>query len=70
MRTGLAEHDDVEHMVAVARYLHPQRPGELDNPVWDIGRGWCHPRNPDCAACPLVTVCPGLIERGNHVKGI
>lgn len=39
MRTGLAEHDEVGHMVAVARSLRPQRLGELDNPVWDIGAG-------------------------------
>lgn len=70
MRTGLAEHDDVGHMVAVARALHPQRPGELDNPVWDIGRGWCHPRHPDCASCPLVAACPRLIERGDRIRGI
>jgi len=70
MRSGLAEHDDVDHMVAVARSLHPERPGELDNPVWDIGRSWCHPRNPDCATCPLVAVCPRFIARGDRVKGI
>ena len=69
LRTGLAKYDDVDHMVAVARSLHPERPGELDNPVWDIGRGWCHARNPDCSACPLVAVCPRFIERGNSVRG-
>jgi uncharacterized HhH-GPD family protein len=70
MRTGLAEYDGIDHMIAVARSLHPQRPGELDNPTWDIGRGWCHPRNPDCATCPLMPVCPRFIERGDRVKGI
>jgi endonuclease III len=70
LRTGLAEHDDVDHMVAVARALHPERPGELDNPVWDIGRSWCHRRNPDCHTCPLVAVCSRLIERGDRVGGI
>jgi uncharacterized HhH-GPD family protein len=70
MRTGLAEHDDVAHMVAVARALHPERPGELDNPVWYIGTGWCHARNPDCGTCPLVAVCPRFIQRGDRVRGI
>jgi endonuclease III len=69
LRTGLAEYDDVHHMVAVARSLHPERPGELDNPVWDIGRGWCHTRNPYCSTCPLVAVCPRFVERGNSVRG-
>lgn len=54
LRTGLAERDDVNHMVAVARALHPRRPGELDNPAWDVGRRWCHRHGPDCPTCPLV----------------
>lgn len=69
LRAGLAQRDDVAEMVAIARTLHPERPGELDNPAWDIGRRWCHPRNADCPGCPLVNVCPRLIERGDAVKG-
>ncbi len=38
LRAGLAEHDDVTHMVNVARTLHPERPGALDLPAWDMGR--------------------------------
>jgi uncharacterized HhH-GPD family protein len=70
LRTGLAERDDVDHMVAVARSLHPDRPGELDNPTWDIGRRWCTAGKPSCQTCPLVAVCPRLIERGDAVQGI
>jgi len=69
LRSGLARRDDVTEMVAVARALHPERPGELDNPAWDIGRRWCRPKNPDCPDCPLISVCPRLIERGNAVRG-
>jgi uncharacterized HhH-GPD family protein len=69
LRSGLARHDDVAEMVMAARALHPERPGELDNPAWDIGRRWCHASNPDCPRCPLVGVCPRLIERGASVKG-
>jgi uncharacterized HhH-GPD family protein len=69
LRTGLAERDDVNHMVSVARALHPERPGALDLPAWDIGRRWCRPSNPDCSACPLNSACPRFIDRGSGVKG-
>jgi uncharacterized HhH-GPD family protein len=70
LRTGLAERDDVGHMVAVARSIHPERPGELDNPAWDVGRRWCRPSEPDCPSCPLLVACPRLIERGDAVRGV
>lgn len=70
LRTGLAERDDVTHMVAVARALHPERPGELDNPAWDIGRRWCTAGRPSCQTCPLLGVCPRFVERGDVVHGI
>lgn len=70
LRAGLAERDDVGHMVAAARSVHPERPGELDNPAWDIGRRWCRPREPDCPSCPLLPACPRLIERGDAVEGV
>jgi endonuclease III len=67
LRTRLADRDDRDHMIAVARQLHPARPGELDLPTWFVGRGWCHPGVPDCASCPLTEVCPKEIERAAHV---
>jgi uncharacterized HhH-GPD family protein len=69
LRTGIAESDEVGHMVNAARALHPQRPGELDNPAWDVGRRWCHPSNPDCVPCPLVETCPRLISKGD-IRGV
>jgi uncharacterized HhH-GPD family protein len=67
LRTRLAERDDRDHMIAVARELHPARPGALDLPTWLIGRGWCHPGVPGCAPCPLTEVCPKEIERAAYV---
>ena len=67
LRTRLAERDDRDHMIAVARQLHPARPGALDLPTWLIGKGWCHPGAPDCASCPLTEVCPKEIERAAYV---
>src|SRR5713101_2237036 len=58
LRTRLADRDDREHMISVARRLNPTRPGALDMPTWLIGRGWCHPGVPNCEACPLTNVCP------------
>jgi uncharacterized HhH-GPD family protein len=62
LRTGLAQYDDLDHMISVARFLHPQRPGELDFPTWLIGRQWCSPARPNCGQCPLTHVCPRLLD--------
>jgi uncharacterized HhH-GPD family protein len=67
LRTGLADRDDQDHMVEVARSLHPERPGELDIPGWWVGHEWCHPGVPDCPACPLTKVCPKLVDRAGSV---
>ena len=69
LRTGLAQRDEVGHMVDVARALYPERPGVLDLPAWDIGRRWCRPADPDCPACPLNIACARLIEAGSKVRG-
>lgn len=69
LRSGLARHDDVTHMIEAARDLHPMRPGELDFPLWDIGRSWCHKRAPLCDACVLAPVCPRDVRAGDGVTG-
>lgn len=69
LRTGLADRDDVEHIVAAARSAHPERPGELDYPAWEIGRTWCRPTHPDCDGCPIGVSCPRLIDRAAGVRG-
>jgi uncharacterized HhH-GPD family protein len=63
LRIGLADCASVEHMVAVARQLHPQRPGALDEPAWLVGQEWCHPAGPDCPHCALTESCARLIDR-------
>ena len=69
LRTGLAEYDDLDHMVDVARRAYPERPGAIDMPAWLIGRQWCHAGFPDCPACVLRDVCPKDIDRANAVRG-
>ncbi|MEE6258002.1 DUF6884 domain-containing protein [Plantactinospora sonchi] len=67
LRTRLAERDDLDHMVEVARWLHPERPGELDYPAWLIGRRWCGPGTPACGTCPLRSICPKDIAQAAAV---
>lgn len=69
LRTGLAEYDDLDHMIDVARRAYPERPGAIDMPTWLIGRQWCHAGLPDCSACVLRDVCPKDIDRANAVRG-
>lgn len=69
LRTGLAERDHVTHMVDVARKAHPDRPGALDLPMWEIGRTWCHKRDPECSACVISHACPKLIAAAAGVTG-
>ena len=70
IRTGLAERDDQGEIIDRARALNPERPGSLDHPLWDIGRRWCRPRNPNCGSCPLTTLCPRLLSRTEGLKGV
>ena len=69
LRTGLADRDDVRHMVEVARRLHPERPGALDLPMWEIGRTWCHKTDPACEACVLAVSCPQMVAAADGVRG-
>jgi len=63
LRTGLVDVDSIEHVTAVGRRLHPERPGFIDLPTWLIGREWCRPTTPLCGACPLTHECRKLTAR-------
>ena len=63
LRTGFADEDSMDHMVEVARSMHPDRPGALDDPAWRVGKIWCHPQDPDCPNCALCDPCAQLITR-------
>ena len=60
-RAGLVSGRSARACVEIARQLHPEFPGLLDWPAWEIGRTWCHERNPDCSMCPLHGTC---LKRG------
>lgn len=70
LRTGLGDFDHIDDIVSSARQHHPDRPGSLDGPAWQIGRRWCRPMNPTCSECVLESVCPKFLSRADQVKGV
>jgi len=69
LRTGLAERDEVNHMVGAARIANPERPGALDLPMWEIGKTWCRARSPECDRCVIGDVCPRRVDAAANVRG-
>lgn len=56
-RSGIAQDKNESTAVHAARQLHPDFPGLLDWPAWEIGRTWCRESNPNCNECPLRGAC-------------
>ena len=54
----------VEEVVYAARALHPEFPGLMDFPAWEIGREWCRPQSPICSDCFMRDVCPTAVSGG------
>jgi endonuclease III len=64
-RLGLIEPgSSIERIVYRARALHPEFPGLLDFPAWEVGRNWCRPSLPNCAGCYMQPACPYAREHG------
>jgi uncharacterized HhH-GPD family protein len=67
-RLGLiSEGASVEEVIYRARALHPEFPGLMDLPAWEIGRKWCRPSNPRCGECYMLEACPSGKARGPAV---
>jgi endonuclease III len=63
-RLGLApKRATVEELTYRARALHPEFPGLLDFPTWEIGRNWCKPTRPLCSDCYMHGICPTARHR-------
>ena len=63
-RLGLCPKDATpEQLVYKAKELHPDFPGMMDSPCWEIGRNWCKPRNPVCSECYVKDLCPTAAGR-------
>jgi endonuclease III len=48
----------VEQVVYKAKALHPEFPGMMNFPCWEIGRKWCKAHNPECSGCYMKDLCP------------
>lgn len=46
-----------DHIRYVARELSPSYPGIIDEPLWQIGRDFCHAGDPDCSNCTVASSC-------------
>ncbi len=56
-RLGVAAAIQEDEAISAARWINPSYPGEIDSPLWRIGRKWCFATNPDCEHCPMKVVC-------------
>jgi endonuclease-3 len=58
-----------EELTYTARAMNPEYPGIFDLAAWDVGRTWCHAKEPDCARCALAKACPKLVDHAAAVGG-
>jgi endonuclease III len=65
-RLGLCSADaTVEQVIYKAKALHPEFPGMMDLPCWEIGRNWCKAKGPTCSGCYMNDLCPTANKSGN-----
>ena len=48
------------------KWLHPDRPGDHNQAMMDLGRTVCTPRNPKCDECPIAEDCQARIAGEPH----
>lgn len=57
-RLGLCnEGASIDEIIKTARALHPEFPGLMDLPTWEIGRDFCDPKTPKCNECYMLSLC-------------
>lgn len=47
-------------------YLPHKKSGDFNQALMDLGSAICTPKNPNCKACPLVTLCIGHKKKMTH----
>ncbi len=61
-RLGVSNAMTSEAALETSRKMNPEFPGKVDGALWEIGRHWCHPTGPDCARCPVTSLCEKRLE--------
>jgi len=61
-RLGVSKEMTEEAAMSATRKMHPEFPGELDAPMWEIGRSWCFASEPNCSECPMSRDCARRID--------
>jgi endonuclease III len=56
-RLGIATERTEKSAIQAARTCNPPFPGELDAPLWYIGRNWCDALKPECSSCAMRHLC-------------
>ena len=56
-RLGVSEAEITDATIEATRRMNPNFPGELDAPLWSLGRKWCFASEPNCLECPLNASC-------------
>jgi endonuclease III len=53
----VSKNADKVQVINKARELNPEFPGIIDSLLWEIGKEYCRPTNPDCKACIICKAC-------------
>lgn len=59
-RLGVSAAIQENEAINAARFLNPRYPGEIDGPLWLLGRKWCTALRPTCNQCPFYADCPKI----------
>ena len=57
--------DNNDKIIYKAREMCPEFPGIIDYSLWEIGRKWCRPNDPECKNCIVTSECPMIINKSS-----
>lgn len=56
-RLGASNAETEDAALEASRRMNPEFPGVVDSALWDIGRTWCSPADPNCPECAVSQIC-------------